>query len=111
MIGSGHSRAVFAVYPVFLVMAMSGACIIARLLRERDEVQDTDNGRKIRAIIYGAGRLGTETLRLINFESGVEIVGFVDENDDLKGKPCWARECSDRDAILNSSRTGTTSNR
>ena len=86
MIGSGHSRAVFAVYPVFLVMAMSGARIIARLLRERDEVQDTDNGRKIRAIIYGAGRLGTETLRRVNFESGVEIVGFVDDNDDLKGQ-------------------------
>ena len=86
MIGLGHSRAVFAVYPVFLAMAMSGARIIARLLSERDEVQDADNSEKIRAIIYGAGRLGTETLRRIHFESDAEIVGFVDDNDELKGQ-------------------------
>ncbi|MGO9119735.1 MAG: sugar transferase [Desulfomonilaceae bacterium] len=86
MFGSGHSRAVFAAYPVFLAIAMTGARLVARLLRERKELQTTNNGDKVRVLIYGAGRLGTETLRRVYFQSAVEIVGFVDDNEELKGQ-------------------------
>lgn len=86
MFGSGHSRAVFAVYPVFLLIAMGGARTAARLLRERKELQDREHYEKIRVIIYGAGRLGTDTLRRLHFESDIDVVGFVDDNEVIRGK-------------------------
>jgi len=85
MPGSGHSRAVLAVYPVFLLLATSGARIVARLLRERKELETRGGDEKIRVVIYGAGRLGTETLRRLHFQSDVEVVGFVDDNENIKG--------------------------
>lgn len=59
---------------------------MARLIREREELHNNDRGEKVRVIIYGAGRLGTETLRRLHFQSDVEVVGFVDDNEDIRGQ-------------------------
>jgi lipopolysaccharide/colanic/teichoic acid biosynthesis glycosyltransferase len=86
MFGAGHSRAVFAVYPVFLLLGISGARIGARLLRETRELRVGSTDQKVRVIIYGAGRLGTEIVRRIHFQPEIEVVGFVDDNEDIRGQ-------------------------
>ncbi len=86
MFGAAHSRVVFAAYPVFLLLGISSARIAARQLWERKELGNGVNGEKVRVIIYGAGRLGTETLRRIRFHSEMEVVGFVDDNESIRGQ-------------------------
>ncbi len=84
MIGSGHSRSVYFLYPLLLMLLITGTRVIARIFLEQRERMNHQSSGKERLLIYGAGRMGIHALRRFQFEPGVEVVGFVDDNPDLK---------------------------
>lgn len=82
---AGFSRAVFAIYWVLMIVFMSVSRLSFRLL---DEGLGRRNGSGKKALIYGAGMGGQLTLREIecNKALGLKAVGFIDDNDSLKGR-------------------------
>ena len=85
MIGSGHARSVYFLYPLFLMFLITGTRVLARIFLEQRELMSHQRPQKERLLIYGAGRMGMHALRRFQFEPGIEVVGFVDDDPDLKG--------------------------
>ncbi len=82
---AGFSRAVFAIYWIFVLAFMSLARLSFRLLDE-GVLRRTQNGRE--ALIYGAGLGGQMALREIEWNKalGLKAVGFIDDNSTLHGR-------------------------
>lgn len=85
MLVPGHSRMVYILYPVIMVLLMGASRVVIRSVIERREctnVKPLSN----RVIIYGAGRLGMETYKHLQFQPGIAVIGFVDDDAGMKGK-------------------------
>ncbi|MEW6138377.1 MAG: sugar transferase [Thermodesulfobacteriota bacterium] len=81
---STHSRAIFFLYPVILLALMGGARILERIGQEQKEQKNPEEKTVTKTVVYGAGRLGVETARQLQFEPDVRLVGFVDDDPKLK---------------------------
>ncbi len=86
MIHAGHARWVYFLYPFFLIILIAGTRVTARILIEKRERMNHQAAQRERLLIYGAGRLGMHALRRFRFEPGIEVVGFVDDDTNLKGR-------------------------
>ncbi|MGO9566174.1 MAG: sugar transferase [Desulfomonilaceae bacterium] len=86
MIGSGHARSVYFLYPCFLMLLIAGSRVMVRISLEKSERRNCHGDRRERLLIYGAGRMGMHALRRFRFEPGIEVVGFVDDDPDLKDR-------------------------
>jgi FlaA1/EpsC-like NDP-sugar epimerase len=66
-----------------LVLIVFSRILIGRLFRElKDRVGNHQERQKL--VIYGAGDAGSQLARALLYESQYEIVGFVDDNPDLR---------------------------
>jgi lipopolysaccharide/colanic/teichoic acid biosynthesis glycosyltransferase len=85
MLVPGHSRMVYILYPVIMVLLLGASRVVIRSMIERRECT---NGESLstRVIIYGAGRLGMETYKHLQFQPGIAVIGFVDDDERMKGK-------------------------
>jgi lipopolysaccharide/colanic/teichoic acid biosynthesis glycosyltransferase len=81
-----HSRAVFSMYPLFLFAAIGGVRVIRRIYLERWEQKGREDKPKRNTLIYGAGRLGADTVRRVQFEPDSKLLGLVDDNPSLKNR-------------------------
>lgn len=86
MIGTGFSRLVYFLYPIILLVFLTAERGIRRVLMERKEILSKKSPRPNRAVIYGAGRKGTELLRRLQFEPECQVIGFVDDDPTKKNK-------------------------
>jgi len=82
----GPSRAVLFLYPCILLAFMGGARILKRLDLERKEREEGEKQERRNALIYGAGRVGAASVNLLQFESGIRPIGFVDDNQSLQDR-------------------------
>jgi lipopolysaccharide/colanic/teichoic acid biosynthesis glycosyltransferase len=76
----GNSRAVALSYPLILICLMSGTRLLRRLILEKKEMGAGDNEEARNVLIYGAGRVGVETAKRLQFEPGLNVLGFVDDD-------------------------------
>jgi lipopolysaccharide/colanic/teichoic acid biosynthesis glycosyltransferase len=86
LIGSGQARSVYFLYPIFLMLFIAGTRVMARVFLEKGERMNHQGALRERLLIYGAGRLGIHALQRFRFEPDVEVVGFVDDDPNLKGR-------------------------
>ncbi len=91
MVGSGHSRVVYALYPAIMFLLGGGTRVIIRSFMEKQEQRNGDSTSN-RVLVYGAGRLGVETFKRLQFEPGIEVAGFVDDDPEMKGKSLLGAE-------------------
>jgi lipopolysaccharide/colanic/teichoic acid biosynthesis glycosyltransferase len=84
--GNGLSRAVLIIYPFVLTVLLGASRIMHRTALEKTEMQRQPGGPERNVIIYGAGRLGSETLQRLKFEPGVKIFGFVDDDPTMRNR-------------------------
>lgn len=84
--GNGLSRAVLIFYPFVLSVLLGASRIMHRIALEKTELQRHPGGPERNVIIYGAGRLGAETLQRLKFEPGVKIFGFVDDDPAMRNR-------------------------
>ena len=80
------SRTVFLLYPLILLGCLVGFRIAQQLMLEEMERKPLECQGAQNVIIYGAGRLGVETAKRLQFEAGVNIVGFVDDNPSMRNQ-------------------------
>ncbi len=85
-LGTGHSRAVLLLYPLLLTGMLTVMRVLVRIVMERREQDSLKQRDCSRVLVYGAGRLGMETLKRLQFERGADVVGFVDDDPGLKGR-------------------------
>ncbi|HMK35631.1 MAG TPA: polysaccharide biosynthesis protein, partial [Desulfomonilaceae bacterium] len=81
-----HSRAVFSLYPLILLALMTGARILQQLALEKLERKPLEGRKSKNVLIYGAGRLGLETAQRLQFEGGIHITGFVDDDPKMRNR-------------------------
>ncbi|MBI5248405.1 MAG: sugar transferase [Desulfomonile tiedjei] len=81
-----HSRTVFFLYPLILLGLLSGARVLHQLTLERLERKPLEGHSAQNALIYGAGRLGAETVKRLQFEPGINVAGFVDDDPSLRNQ-------------------------
>ena len=79
-ISAGFPRSVFILDFLICLILMSAVCAVARLHGERK--MKTKPGKRVRALIYGAGVAGTTLARELrmNVQLGYEICGYIDDN-------------------------------
>jgi FlaA1/EpsC-like NDP-sugar epimerase len=77
---AGFPRSVFILDFLICLVLTSGICAAARLQGERK--MKTKPGKRVRALIYGAGVAGTTLARelRINVQLGYEVCGYIDDN-------------------------------
>jgi len=82
----GHSRAVFVIDAVLLMLGLSGSRLSFRLLRSWLGKWSAQEGKRV--IIYGAGDAGELLLRELrnNRMLGLVPVGFVDDDPEKMGR-------------------------
>ncbi|MBI5249946.1 MAG: sugar transferase [Desulfomonile tiedjei] len=91
MAAPAHSRIVYALYPALMFLLIGGTRVAIRSFIENRERRNEEPASR-RVLIYGAGRLGVETLKRLQFQSGIEVVGFVDDNPRIKGRSILGME-------------------
>jgi UDP-GlcNAc:undecaprenyl-phosphate GlcNAc-1-phosphate transferase len=81
----GFSRAVFAIYWVFMLILVSASRLSFRLL---DEALKKGNGKGDPTLVYGAGVGGQMAMREIetNPNLNLRLVGFIDDDPDIESK-------------------------
>ena len=80
----GVPRVVLVVYPVLLILLLSAPRLAYRMWRDRGlTAQATAVGKRV--LILGAGRAGEMLARDIRRNSEYLLVGFLDDNPQLKG--------------------------
>jgi lipopolysaccharide/colanic/teichoic acid biosynthesis glycosyltransferase len=84
--GSGHSRTVFVLYTLILAVLLSSRRMVERSVWEWRERLGNGSSEVERVVIYGAGRLGTEAGKRLDFEPGFQVVGFVDDDPRKKDR-------------------------
>lgn len=83
---AGHSRAVFFLYPAVLLILLAGTRVALRMYFERREVKQDACQVPFNTVVYGAGRMGVETARHLQFDPDINLLGFVDDNQSLKDR-------------------------
>lgn len=78
------SRTLFALYPIILTGFLAGSRLLQRTILEKAERDNHAGEERENVIVYGAGRLGAETVKRLQFEPGVNVVGFVDDNPGMR---------------------------
>lgn len=91
MAAPAHSRIVYALYPAIMLLLIGGARVLMRSLLERRE-RWNERPTSSRVLIYGAGRLGAETLKRLQFQPGIEVAGFIDDDPRIKGQSILGTE-------------------
>lgn len=84
LVGGGHSRTVFILYPMILAGLLCSKRIIDRILRERRELKERGSLSVKRVAVYGAGRRAAEAVKRLQFEKGHYVVGLVDDDPQKK---------------------------
>ncbi len=80
MVGGGHSRTVFVLYPMILAGLLCSKRIIDRIVWERGELKQRGALSVKRVVVYGAGRRGAEAVKRLQFETGQNVVGLLDDD-------------------------------
>ncbi len=81
---AGVPRVVLAVYPVLLILLLSAPRLAYRMWRDRGlTAQALAVGKRV--LILGAGRAGEMLVRDMRRDSEYLLVGFLDDNPQLKG--------------------------
>lgn len=80
LVGGGHSRTVFILYPMILAGLLCSKRIIDRIVWERRELRQTGGLHVKRVAVYGAGRRGAEAVKRLQFETGQDVVGLLDDD-------------------------------
>ncbi|MEQ6341919.1 MAG: polysaccharide biosynthesis protein [Gammaproteobacteria bacterium] len=80
----GVPRATLVLYPVFLVLLLGLPRLAYRMWRDRDLTAHAASINK-RVLILGAGRAGEMLARDMRRDSEYLLVGFLDDNPQLKG--------------------------
>ncbi len=83
---AGHSRAVFFLYPCMLLVLLAGVRITLRIYFEWREPRKDPGQAPFNTFVYGAGRMGVETAKRLQFDPQINLVGFVDDNQSLKDR-------------------------
>jgi FlaA1/EpsC-like NDP-sugar epimerase len=79
-ITTGFPRSIFILDLLICLVLTSAVCAVARLQGERK--MKTKPGKRVRALIYGAGVAGTTLARELrmNVQLGYEVCGYIDDN-------------------------------
>ncbi len=77
-------RTVFVLYPVFLIITLSGSRICYRYVKDRHFLFDKKSGK--RALIVGAGRAGESLVRDILALTVYQPLGFLDDDERKLGR-------------------------
>lgn len=80
------SPIIFVVYTLISFLFIGGYRVGQRILIERKEVTSTPTVSVRNTVIYGAGRLGSEILRRLQFEPCTKVIGLVDDDPCLRKK-------------------------
>lgn len=83
---AGLSRAVFFLYPLILFVFLAGSRVGLRIYFERRELKGEAVDAPYNTVVYGAGRTGVEIAKSLQFDAGVNLLGFVDDNQSLKDR-------------------------
>jgi lipopolysaccharide/colanic/teichoic acid biosynthesis glycosyltransferase/NAD(P)-dependent dehydrogenase (short-subunit alcohol dehydrogenase family) len=80
----GNSRTVALIYPLILICIMSATRLVRRLVREKREIGFSKSDHTSNVLIYGAGRLGVDTAKRLQFEPELNVLGFVDDDPNIQ---------------------------
>lgn len=83
---SGVPRTLSVLLPVCFLLLLVASRILGRYLLFDIVNQRAFTGTVRRVLIYGAGRAGQALALSIRYESGMQLLGFVDDDERLRGQ-------------------------
>ena len=81
-----HSRIIFFLYPAVLLVFLAGIRLSVRTYFDFRELKKDSSQAPFNTLVYGAGRMGVETARRLQFDPQIKLIGFVDDNSCLKDR-------------------------